>query len=145
MDQIIITGRIGRKNDLRYTQSGSAAFNFSMAVDRSYTPRDGGERVKRTVWYRINTWNRRAEVCSEYLAVGQHVTVTGQLEAAFNDEGQSNGPKIWDDKDGNPRASFEIRALNVEFGPKSGGNGNGGNGGGGHFEPPPDEGEEIPF
>lgn len=141
MDQMVIAGRIGRKNELRYTQSGSAAFSFSVAVDRSYTPRDGGERVKRTVWYRVNTWNRRAEVCHEYLQVGQHVTVVGQLEAAFYDNGAANGPKTWEDRDGNTRASFEVRASNVEFGPKSGGNG--GNGGGGSQAP--QEQEEIPF
>lgn len=106
----IIVGNLGRDPEMRYTPSGQAVTSFSVAVNDDYT-NNNGERIKRTIWFRISAWGKQAETCNQYLKKGSKVLVEGRITA----DQSTGGPRIWTSQDGQPRASFEISAATVRF------------------------------
>ena len=108
--KVIIAGNLGRDPEMRYTPSGQAVTNFSVATNRQYTASDG-QLVKETTWFRISAWGRLAETCNQYLKRGSKVLVEGRLNA----DPQSGGPRIWNKQDGTASTSFEITADTVRF------------------------------
>jgi len=105
--QIIIVGNLGRDPEMRFTATGQAVTNFSVATNRQYTGADG-QQVKETIWFRVSVWGKQAEVTNQYLKRGSKVLVEGRLTA----DPETGGPRIWGDP---PRASYEITANNVRF------------------------------
>ena len=107
---VIIAGNLGRKPEMRYTPGGQAVTNFSVASNRQYT--DGsGQQVKETIWFRVATWGKLAEICNQYLRQGSKVLVEGRLNPDLN----TGGPRIWTRQDGTSAASYEITAQTVRF------------------------------
>ena len=107
---IIIVGNLGRDPEMRYTPSGQAVTNFSVATNRKYTNSDG-QSVEETIWFRISAWGKQAEVCNQYLRKGSKVLVEGRMVA----DSSTGGPRIWNRQDGTPAASFEVSASTVRF------------------------------
>lgn len=107
---IIIVGNLGRDPEMRYTPSGQAVTNFSVATNRKYTNSDG-QSVEETIWFRISVWGKQAEVCNQYLRKGGKVLVEGRMVADLS----TGGPRIWNRQDGTPAASFEVSASTVRF------------------------------
>lgn len=107
---IILVGNLGRDPEMRYTPSGQAVTNFSVAVNDNYTS-SSGERVERTIWVRVSTWGKQAENCNQYLKKGRKVLVEGRLVTDPN----TGGPRIWERQDGTKTASFEVSATTVRF------------------------------
>jgi len=107
---IILVGNLGRDPEMRYTPSGQAVTNFSVATNRQYTGSDG-QVVKETIWFRISTWGKNAENCNQFLKRGSKVLVEGRLVP----DASTGGPRIWNRQDGTPSASFEINAQTVRF------------------------------
>lgn len=107
---IIIAGNLGRDPEMRYTPSGQAVTNFSVAVNDNYTA-SNGEKVERTIWFRVSTWGKQAEICNQYLKKGRKVLVEGRIVP----DQSTGGPRIWTRQDGSPAASFEISASTVRF------------------------------
>lgn len=107
---IIIAGNLGRDPEMRYTQGGSAVTNFSVAVNDNYT-NSQGERVERTIWFRISTWGKQAEICAQYLKKGRKVLVEGRL---IPDPATGN-PRVYTRQDGTTASSYEIMANTVRF------------------------------
>ena len=108
--KIIIVGNLGGDPEMRYTPSGQAVTNFSVATNRKYTSSDG-QKVEETVWFRISAWGRQAETCNQYLRRGSKVLIEGRLTA----DPATGGPKMWTGQDGQMRASYEITAQMVNF------------------------------
>ena len=108
--KIIIVGNLGGDPEMRYTPSGQAVTNFSVASNRKYTGSDG-QRVDETTWFRISAWGRQAETCNQYLRRGSKVLIEGRL----NPDQATGAPRIWTRQDGTPAASFEITAQSVQF------------------------------
>jgi len=106
----IIAGNLGGDPEMRYTQSGQAVTNSSVATNRQYTASDG-QQVKETTWFRVSAWGRLAETCNQYLRRGSKVLVEGRLNA----DQVTGGPRIWTGQDGQPRSSFEITAETIRF------------------------------
>lgn len=102
--QIILIGNLGSDPEMRYTPSGVAVASFSLAVNRSWTGADG-ERKDKSTWFRISVWNKQAETVTQYLSKGRQVMVVGEVEEA----------RVFTDRDGNPRASLEVKATSVKF------------------------------
>ena len=102
MNQIVIMGRLTRDPELRHTQSGVSVASFSLAVDRGYTPKDGGER--QTDFIEVVAWRNTAEFVSKYFVKGQMAAVTGRLQM-----------RDWTDKENNKRRSAEVVAENIYF------------------------------
>lgn len=138
---IIIAGNVGKDPEMRYTPSGQAVTSFSVATNRQYTT-GNGEQVKETIWFRISTWGKTAEVCNQYVKKGSKVLVEGRL----NPDKNTGGPRIWTKQDGSAGASFEVTASTVRFLSSRGEDGGAPMQGGGGFEiaemPPEDD---IPF
>jgi single-strand DNA-binding protein len=95
---------------MRYTPSGQAVTNFSVAVNDNFTS-SNGEKVERTIWVRVSTWGKQAEICNQYLKKGRKVLVEGRLVTDPN----TGGPRIWERQDGTKSASFEVSAQTVRF------------------------------
>ncbi len=141
--KIIIVGNLGRDPEMRYTPSGQAVTNLSVATNRQYTS-NSGERVKETTWFRVSVWGKQAETTNQYLRKGSKVLIEGRL----NQDPATGGPRIWTGQDGAPRASFEITAQTVRFlSSRQEDQAAAGNyaqpASGGAMVPPPDE--DIPF
>ena len=148
VNKVILIGNLGRDPELRYTQTGQAVANFTLATSDRWNDRDGNAQ-ERTEWHRIVVWAKQAENCAQYLSKGRSVYVEGRIQT-----------REWEDKEGNKRHTTEIVAQNVRFlggprgggpggdapgggGPASGGSGGPGPGGSGPAGPPP--GDDIPF
>ena len=103
LNHITIMGRLTRDPELRRTGSGIVVASFSLAVDRDYSPRDGGERE--TDFIDCVAWRQTGEFVSKYFTKGSMIVVSGRLQI-----------RGWTDKDGNKRRSAEVVADNVYFG-----------------------------
>lgn len=124
--QITLIGHLGADPEMRYTQDGTPVTSFRIAVNRRRRAQDGTTQEE-TVWFGVSAWERQAELCNQYLAKGRRVLVVGEIRE----------PRIYTDREGNTRASLDVRARNVRFlsshdGAQS-------------TAPDQGEGEEIPF
>jgi single-strand DNA-binding protein len=120
VNKVILIGNLGRDPELRYTQSGQAVANFSLATSENWNDKTSGERIERTEWHRIVAWGKTAELCSQYLSKGRTVYVEGRLQT-----------REYEDKEGIKRRTTEIVASNVTFLGSRGGEGGGAPGSGG--------------
>jgi single-strand DNA-binding protein len=103
VNRVILVGRLGRDPETRYTGSGQAVANFSLATDESYKDRNG-ERQKRTEWHKIVVWGKQAEIAQQYLKKGSLIFIEGRIQS-----------REWQDKEGQKRTSFEIVASNFRM------------------------------
>ena len=103
LNHITIMGRLTRDPELRRTGSGIAVASFTVAVDRDFGGRDGGE--KETDFIDCVAWRQTGEFVSKYFTKGSMIVVSGRLQI-----------RSWTDKDGNKRRSAEVVADNVYFG-----------------------------
>ncbi len=134
VNKVIVLGNIGRDPELRYTPSGAAVCNVSIATTRNWKSKDGGERQEETEWHRVVFYDRLAEIAGEYLKKGRPVYVEGRLKT-----------RKWQDKEGKDTYTTEIIAEQMQLlGSRedSGGGGGGYNRGGqdddmGHAAPAP--------
>ncbi|NBQ91388.1 MAG: single-stranded DNA-binding protein [Betaproteobacteria bacterium] len=117
INKVILIGNLGRDPELRYTPSGSAVCNVSIATTRNWKSKDSGERVEETEWHRVVFYDRLAEIAGEYLKKGRPVYVEGRLKT-----------RKWQDKDGKDNYTTEIVAEQMQM---LGGREGGGMGGGG--------------
>ncbi|HBN94854.1 MAG TPA: single-stranded DNA-binding protein [Firmicutes bacterium] len=101
LNKVILIGRLVADPQLRYTQSGIAVTNFTLAVDRPFVSQ-GGEREADFI--DIVTWRKLAEVCANHLGKGRLVAVEGRLQI-----------RSYDDQNGIRRKAAEIVADNVRF------------------------------
>ena len=121
LNHITIMGRLTRDPELRRTGSGIAVASFTVAVDRDFGGRDGGE--KETDFIDCVAWRQTGEFVSKYFTKGSMIVVSGRLQI-----------RGWTDKDGNKRRTAEVVADNCYFGEsrRSEGNSYGGNSYGGN-------------
>ena len=103
LNHITIMGRLTRDPELRRTGSGVAVASFTVAVDRDFGGRDGGE--KETDFIDCVAWRQTGEFVSKYFTKGSMIVVSGRLQI-----------RPWTDKDGNKRRTAEVVADNCYFG-----------------------------
>ncbi len=108
-DSTTIVGKVGRDAEMKYLNNGNPVTSFSVAVDRSYKPKDG-ETVKRTIWYSVQVFGKLAEVCNS-ISKGETVMVIGSLSADWD----TGSPRTWEKKDGGVGTSFELNANEIKF------------------------------
>lgn len=102
--QITLVGNLGNDPELRTTPNGIPVCNFSLAVHRQWTNRDG-EQSEKTTWFRVTVWQRQAETVARYLRKGSAVLVVGELEEA----------NAYLNRAGEPAATLEVTARMVKF------------------------------
>ena len=101
VNKVILIGNLGRDPEVKYTQSGTAVANLSVATNEVWTDK-AGQKQERTEWHRVVVWGKQAQVISEHLAKGKQIYVEGSLQT-----------RSWDDREGNKRYTTEIRAVRV--------------------------------
>ncbi len=142
MNLVVLAGRLGKDPEVKYTQSGQAKANFSVATDSSYR-NDAGELIKKADWHNCVAWAKTAENIGKYFHQGDQIIVHGRL-----------GTRSYEAKDGSgKRYITEVTVFAFDFGAKGkGGDSNGHQDSGGgfddhgsrnHSELPPDD--DIPF
>ena len=125
VNKAILLGNLGKDPEVRYTQSGSAVANFSIATTERR--KQGEEWVDHTEWHNIVVFGKTAENCGQYLQKGSQIYLEGRIQT-----------RKWEDRDGNTKYMTEVVAFDVQFlsrtkGQGEGGGYGGGGGGGGNY------------
>lgn len=133
--QTIVIGNVGRDPELRYTQSGQAVCDFSIAVTERWTDRQSNEQREKTTWYKVSAWGQLGETANQYLSKGRQVMVVGNVEA-----------RAYMDRNNQPAASLDLRARDIRFlGSRQDQQGGTAGDQGDYAAPPPDNLGDIPF
>jgi single-strand DNA-binding protein len=104
LNKVFLMGNLTRDPELRYTANGSAVTDLGVAINRTWTGKDG-ERREEVVFIDVTVWNRQAETCCQYLKKGRPVHVEGFLKM-----------DSWDDKTtGEKRSKLKVEADRVQF------------------------------
>lgn len=134
VNKVIIVGNLGRDPEVRYSASGDAMCNITVATTDTWKDKATGERKEATEWHRISFFGRLAEIAGQYLKKGSQVYVEGSLRT-----------RKWTDKEGQERYTTEIRADEMKMlggrqgmGEPSGMGGGSGGGSGRSSAPAPD-------
>jgi single-strand DNA-binding protein len=102
--QITLVGNLGNDPELRTTPNGTPVCNFSLAVHRQWTNREG-EQSEKTIWFRVTVWQRQAETVARYLRKGSRALVVGEVEEA----------NAYLNREGEPAATLEVTGRMVKF------------------------------
>jgi single-strand DNA-binding protein len=132
LNKVMLIGRLGKDAETRYTPSGAAVTNFSIATNRSIKDGQTGEWREETDWHDVVLW--RAENVSQYLTKGREVYVEGRLQT-----------RSWEDQNGQKKYRTEVvvdggQGLMLLGGRDGGGSG----GGGGDFDQRPTQARRAP-
>ena len=103
INKVILVGNLGKDPEIRYTPSGMAVANFSIATTDKWKDKQSGEMKERTEWHRIVAWGRLGEICGEYLSKGRQVYIEGRLQT-----------NQWE-KDGVTRYTTEVVAAEMKM------------------------------
>lgn len=115
VNKVILIGNLGKDPEVRYTPSGAAIANITLATSESWKDKQTGENVERTEWHRVVFYQRLAEVAGEYLRKGAKVYVEGRLQT-----------RKWQDKNsGQDRYTTEIIADSMQMLDSKGGSSSG--------------------
>jgi single-strand DNA-binding protein len=98
-----LIGYLGGNPEGRYTKSGRAVTNFSMATNEQWTDKEGVKH-EQTEWHNVVTFGKLADICREYLKSGRQVFVAGRTQH-----------RKWEDRNGNSRSTTEVVANTVKF------------------------------
>ncbi len=116
VNKVILVGNLGKDPEVRYTPSGSAVANVTIATSDQWKDKQTGENQERTEWHRVVFFNRLAEIVSEYVKKGSQIYIEGRLQT-----------RKWQDQSGQDRYTTEIVASEMQMlGGRSGGGGGGG-------------------
>ena len=88
LNRVQLIGRLGREPESKYTPTGKLVTDFPVAISQRWKSQDGETR-EQTEWVHIETWERLAEICQEYLGKGSPVYVEGRLKThRYEDNGE---------------------------------------------------------
>ncbi|XOV23449.1 single-stranded DNA-binding protein [Lacticaseibacillus paracasei] len=90
LNSVSLTGRLTRDVDLRYTQSGTAAGSFTLAVDRKFKSKNG---ERETDFVNCQIWRKSAENFANFTKKGSLVGVEGHIQTRTYDNAQ--GQKVF--------------------------------------------------
>ncbi|MCL6583535.1 MAG: single-stranded DNA-binding protein [bacterium] len=108
-NRVILMGNLTKDPELRYTPSGLAVAHLSLAVNRKVSAKEG-EKKEEVDFFDVETWDKQAELCSEYLNKGSAVLIEGRLKQ-----------DRWEDENGGKRSKIKIIATTIQFLPKRSG------------------------
>ncbi len=96
LNKVMLIGRLGKDPEVKFTSSGTAVCNFSLATSETFKDKSG-EKQEKTEWHNVQLWQKLAEIAGEYLVKGSLVFIEGRLQT-----------RKWQDKEGNDRYTTEI-------------------------------------
>ncbi|HCX72489.1 MAG TPA: single-stranded DNA-binding protein [Candidatus Cloacimonas sp.] len=103
VNTVILSGRLTRDIELRYTQSGTPVTKLPIAFDRNYKDASG-EWQSETSFIDVVVWSKIAERCAQYLHKGSAVLIEGYLQT-----------RTFVDRDNQNRKVVEVVASRVNF------------------------------
>lgn len=102
INSVVLAGRLTADAILKYTPSGTAVSNFSIAVNRSVKKGDSYE--KEVSFFNVNLWGKQAEALQQYLVKGRPVIIAGSLKQ-----------ERWTDNDGSNKSKIVVNATQVQL------------------------------
>jgi single-strand DNA-binding protein len=103
LNRVMLTGRLTRDPEVRYTPAGHAVSSLALAVNRSYKDAAGNWQEE-TCFVTVVAWDRQAEAAGEQLKKGSALFVEGRLTS-----------RSWETPEGQKRQVVEIRAERLQF------------------------------
>lgn len=121
-NKVILVGRLGKDPEVRFTQSGTAICNLTVATSEEWKDKQTGEKQEKTEWHQCVMYGKLAEIAGQYLKKGSQVYLEGKLTTS----------KYQDSKTGEDRYSTKVQCEEMIMlgGGGQGGNQDGGQGGG---------------
>jgi single-strand DNA-binding protein len=104
VNKVILVGNLGKDPEMKYTASGAAIANITVATSESWNDKQTGEKQEKTEWHRVVFFRRLAEVVGEYLRKGSQVYIEGKLQT-----------RKWQDQNGQDRYSTEVVANEMQM------------------------------
>ena len=101
MNKCVLIGRLTRDPELRYTQTGIAVANFTLAIDRAFSSQQGKREAD---FINCVAWKNQAEALSEYMGKGSQVAVDGRIQV-----------RKYQDKNGHDRWATEVICERIKF------------------------------
>ncbi len=96
VNKVILIGNVGQDPDIRFTPSGTAVANLSMATSESWKDQQGQQQEK-TEWHRVVIFGKLAEICQQYVQKGAKLYIEGKLKT-----------RKWQGQDGQDRYTTEV-------------------------------------
>ncbi|MEC8996097.1 MAG: single-stranded DNA-binding protein [Pseudomonadota bacterium] len=104
VNKVIILGRLGADPEVKYTPSGTAVAQLSLATNRKAKNQESGDWEDKTEWHRVVFFDKKAEAIGQYVKKGHELYIEGRLQT-----------RKWQDKDGNDKYITEIIAYEFSF------------------------------
>ncbi len=104
INKVILVGNLGKDPEIKYTASGGAIANLTIATSESWNDKQTGEKVEKTEWHRVVAFQRLAEIMGEYLKKGSQVYIEGKLQT-----------RKWQDQSGQDRYTTEVVANDMQM------------------------------
>jgi single-strand DNA-binding protein len=95
VNKVTLLGHLGKDAETKFTPSGVAVTNFTLATSRRWKDQQSNEWKEETEWHRVVMW--RSENVSNYLLKGKQIYLEGRLQT-----------RSWEDKDGQKRDTTEV-------------------------------------
>jgi single-strand DNA-binding protein len=103
VNKVILIGNLGQDPEVRYSPSGQAVCNISIATNEAWTDKNG-QKQEKTEWHRVVVFGKLAELVGQYLKKGRQAYLEGKLQT-----------RQWQDKDGQTRYTTEVVAQTIQF------------------------------
>ena len=118
LTKVLLIGRLTRDPETRATGSGNSVVAFGLAMNRTWTKRDTGEKVEDTTFVDVEAWGRTGETIARYMRKGRQIFIEGRLKL-----------DTWE-RDGQRRSKLSIVCETFQFIDSQQGGGSQGGGGG---------------
>jgi single-strand DNA-binding protein len=103
LNKVFLIGNLTQDPEVRSLSSGTPVAEIRIAVNRRYKDRDG-QPQEDTLFIQVESWNRLADFCKDWLKKGQRVFVEGRLKM-----------DAWEGKDGVKRSRIKVQADRIQF------------------------------
>ena len=103
LNKVMLIGRLGQDPEIRYTQSGSAVANVTIATNDYWTDKQGGKQ-ERTEWHSLVLWGKLADLAQSYLKKGSQIYVEGRIQT-----------RDWEDDQAQKHYKTEVVVTIMQF------------------------------
>lgn len=104
VNKVILVGNLGKDPEVRYSSSGDAICNLTVATSEQWKDKATGEKKEATEWHRVVFYRKLAEIAGQYLKKGSQVYLEGRIKT-----------RKWQDKEGQDRYTTEIEATEMQM------------------------------
>ena len=104
INKVILVGNLGRDPEMKYTASGKAIANITVATSEAWMDKQSGEKQEKTEWHRVVFFGRLAEIVGEYLKKGSQLYLEGKLQT-----------RKWQDQNGQDRYTTVVVGNDMMF------------------------------